>query len=427
MLHMNLNFSRQTQSNRVPVDRAAVIECLKGFSPFDAFSEEELILLSTRSRVEAMPTGHRLFDVGDDDPWILCLLEGSLRLVASDGRAHRLDADTEQARQPVAQVKPRKYSAITTTPGRCVRIDGSGLGEFAAGINVRDYFVTEIMEDPAVDPFNPHFQRLLDGELELPSLPEVALKTCRILDDENANVSMLAKVVSQDIAIAAKLVRAANSAIYYGKESIETCERALARLGMSATRQLVLAFSARDLFNAKTDTLKRRMQSLWDHSVEVAAVSRVLARKVGGFDPDEAQLAGLLHDVGAVPIVSYAQNEPDLCDNAEALEAIIGVLRGEIGARMLKNWNFPNTLMAVVTESENWWRDSHPSPQLVDLVIVAQLLSFIGKSKPPDVPNISRLPAFAKVAAGKLDPAAVLGLIEEAEGEIAETRALLQG
>lgn len=424
---MKISFSQDTSSNQVDLGRSGVIECLKAFSPFDSLSKEDLILLSTRSRIEDISKGHRLFDIGDEDPWIFCLLEGSLRLVAGDGRAHQIQAGTPQGKRPVAQLKPRKYCAVATTPGRCVRIDGTGFGEFGTGIKVRDYFVTEIMEDPAVDPSNGHFQRLLEDDFELPSLPEVAMETCRVMDDKNCDIAMLAKVVSRDIAIAAKLVKAANSPIYYGKESIETCERALFRLGMNATRQLVLTFSARELFKAKSGPLKKRMQLLWEHSTEVAAICRVLAKRIGGFDPEQAQLAGLLHDIGAVPIVSYAQSQPDLSKDPEVLDGLIDVLRKEIGGRMLKSWNFPAPLIAVVTQAEDWWRDSEPSPDLVDLVVVGQLLSFIGKSSLPDVPNISRLPAFEKISRGRLDPASVLALLDETDEEIAEARALLQG
>ena len=424
---MKFSFSRESQPTAVELDRAGLIECLKTFSPFDTFGDDELILLSTRSHVETVPNGHRLFEVGDDDPWIFCLLEGSVCLVADDGRTHQLDAGTKSAQQPVAQLKPRKYAAVTTTPGRCVRIDGTGFGEFAAGVDVRDYFVTEIMEESTVGSTNPHFRRLREGDLELPSLPEVAMETCRVMRHDEPSIANLAQVVSRDVAITAKLVRAANSPIYYGREPVQTCERALLRLGMNATHQLVLAFSARELFKAKSVALKQRMQLLWNHSTEVAAISRVLARAVGGFDPDEAQLAGLLHDIGAVPIISYAQNESDLSDDPESLDALIGILAGEIGARLLRSWNLPEHLSAVVSESENWWRDTESSAQLVDLVLVAQLLSFIGKRTPPDVPNISRLPAFTKVAGGKLDPASVLALIHEAEKDIADTRALLRG
>ena len=125
-----------------------------------------------------------------------------------------------------------------------------------------------------------------------------------------------------------------------------------------------------------------------------------------------------------VPILGYAQSQPDLLERPAVLDAFVKRLRPEIGARLASSWNFPEHLLTAVVDAEQWWRDSSTQADLADLVIIAQWLSFIGKSKPPDVSNISRLPAFRKTSGGRLDTDAVMQMIAAAKEQLAELKAL---
>ncbi len=422
-----MSFPPESTHDRASVaEQSALIEQLKEFEPFDRLAEEALIVVSSRAKVERSNKGCKLFELGDDDPWIFCLLDGSIDLVASDGRKHRVDAGTSQARRPVAQLKPRKYAAFTRSPSRFIRIDGTGFGDFSAPGDENSYFVAEL-DASAAEHQDRHFQSLVEGDLSLPSLPDVAVQTARLARREDVSLAEIARVITRDPVITARLIKAANSPIYYGKGAVETCERAVTRLGLDTTRQLVVAFSVRELFRAESQGLTRRMQRLWQHSAEVAASCFVLARTLGGFDRDEAQLAGLLHDIGVIPILTYAQGHPDLLSEPDRLDRLIRSLRGPIGRKLLESWNFSSRLVDVVAHSEDWWRDDGPDPDIVDLVIVGQLISFIGRDKPADVPSMSRLPAFKRLVGDRLDPQSVLNLVESAEEEMTQVKALLQG
>ena len=161
------------------------------------------------------------------------------------------------------------------------------------------------------------------------------------------------------------------------------------------------------------------MRLLWDHSVEVSAISFLLAQRLELGPPEEAQLAGLIHDVPIVSILGYAQSQSDLLERPAVLEARVKRLRPEIGERLLTRWNFPQNLLTAVTDAQNRWRDSGPETDLADVVLIAQLLSFIGKSKLPGVLNISRLPAFRKLSGGRLDADAVTQMLGTAEQQLA--------
>ncbi len=82
-----MSFPPESTHDRASVaEQSALIEQLKEFEPFDRLAEEALIVVSSRAKVERSNKGCKLFELGDDDPWIFCLLDGSIDLVASDGR-----------------------------------------------------------------------------------------------------------------------------------------------------------------------------------------------------------------------------------------------------------------------------------------------------------------------------------------------------
>ena len=362
------------------------------------------------------------------------LLRAASVLSRGDGRSHLIEAGSKAASRPIAQLKPRKYTALSMTRIRYVRIDAGEFGDFQNTTMGKTYTVEELHEDP-MDETDPsivvetrprsHQECLRDQELNLPSLPAVALETMRLIDKNDVEVLDVARIVTNDPAIAAKLIKAANSPIYYGKSKVETCLRAVLRLGLRTTRHLVLAFALREVFDTRSKELSARMEALWQHSAEVAAISCILAKELGTFDPAEAQLAGLLHDIGVVPILSYADRHPTLAADSLMLDQLIDQLSSEVGQRLLEDWNFPSQFVTVAKSAEDWWRDIRRQPELVDLVMVAQLLSFLGRRPIGEFPPLTKLPCFEKLAQGRLDPPTVLCLMGEAESQIRELQGLL--
>jgi HD-like signal output (HDOD) protein len=409
------------------MSEAGIVTLLRQFEPFSNLGDDDLLILAGRTTIEHVPKGSVLFEHGDDDQWSFCLLDGTLGLEAADGRVHRVDAGTPRAMQPVSRLLPRQYTGRAVTPARVLRIDGSDLGDLTIDAT-QDHYLVEEMADQDEE----HSQaaailatELGERALELPSLPSVAIDTARLIDRDEADVLTVARVVMHDPVISAKLIRAANSPLFYGREAVKTCERAVLRLGLRSTRQLVVAFSLRDLFRTDARILDQRMRSLWLHSTEVGAIAFVLARHLGGFDPDEAHLAGLVHDIGVVPVLRYAAGRDELRGNAQTLGYLEAELKAEIGERLLRSWNFPEPLVVAARDAEQWWRDDRTEAELADLVVVAQLIALLGKPGRAQVPSMVRLPAFQKVSRGRLDPAATIALVDQAREQIAEVQAIL--
>ena len=233
-----------------------------------------------------------------------------------------------------------------------------------------EVFVNELIED------------LESGQLQLPTLPEVALRVRDVVDDEDANASQIAEIIAQDAALSARLIQVGNSPLYRGRQEIDRLSMVVARLGNKLVRNLVTSQVMKQMFQATNDVVDQHLRAVWEHSVQVAAIARALAGSVPGVMPDQAMLAGLIHDIGTLPILYRAEERDELLETPGLLDQLIARLHTRIGGAILKHWKFPDALVAVAAEHENLERTHEGGPDLVDLVQVANLQSHIDTDHP---------------------------------------------
>jgi HD-like signal output (HDOD) protein len=212
--------------------------------------------------------------------------------------------------------------------------------------------------------------------------------------------------------------------MYMGRRKIESCPEALTRIGLKASQDIITAFSMKAVFKAKSPIIRRKMQELWAHSSYVASISAFLAHKTPGFDPDRAMLAGLVHDIGIVPILTYADKQPDILKNPKDLIETIRKLRVEIGIQIIRRWDFPNDFEDVIRHAENWKRDSSKA-DYSDIVMISQLHSFIGKVDIKKMPKMDELPAYQKLMSGNLNIDQSINILDQAKDEIDYIRQML--
>ena len=246
------------------------------------------------------------------------------------------------------------------------------------------------------------FKDLLAGELKLPSLPDVAQRIQQAFADNLVTAQTVGVIIQSDPVITAKMIMVANSALYGGRAPIETLQQAVVRLGLENTRKLVMTFVVKELFNSETLTMRSHMRAVWKHSQHVASLCRLLAGQLDGFDVEQAQLAGLVHDIGEVAILQYAQQNETLRNNPEKLLEAVKSLRPQITGMLLQQWNFGAEFVTVGEEGEEWFRNPSDQPDLCDLVLIAQYHAMIGTPKQRSLPPIAALPAFAKLGMGNL-------------------------
>ncbi len=262
-------------------------------------------------------------------------------------------------------------------------------------------------------------------ELALPTIPDVAFKIRRAINAHNADSSSIARVVQLDPSITARLIQISNSPLYRGRRNIESCPEALTRLGLKTSQNIITALAMKAVFKAKSAVIRTKMQELWSHSCYVASISSVFAHKTPGFDPDRAMLAGLIHDIGVIPILTYADKRPGILLNPKDLTDTINSLRGEIGIQIIRKWEFPTDFEGVITHAEDWYRKGNKTADYTDIVIMAQLHSFIGKTTLKETPKMDTLPAYNKLMAGNLSVDKSINVLDQAKDEIEYIRKML--
>jgi putative nucleotidyltransferase with HDIG domain len=264
---------------------------------------------------------------------------------------------------------------------------------------------------------------LENDTLVLPSLPEVALKVRDTIDDENSSAKDVAKVISTDAALSARLIQIANSPLLRGTSHINSVDMAVSRMGNTMVKNCVNSIIVQQMFQPTTEVTDKLFREFLDHSTEVAAISQALA----GFariKPDQALLAGLVHDIGTLPIIKRAEEEPELLANEATLREIIHETHAEMGKAILTKWDFPPEIIAVAAEHEDLKRNSGDKPDLVDVVMAANLQSNFGKDHALGNVAWSEVPAFAKLG---LDTEVSVIDMDETGENIKEVQAALRG
>ena len=238
---------------------------------------------------------------------------------------------------------------------------------------------------------------LENDKLVLPTLPEVALKVRDTLEDEDASMIDVAKVITSDAALSARLIQIANSPLLRASRQIETVEAAVTRMGSNMVRNLVTSIAMEQMFQATSDATDKRLREVWENSTQIAAISSALAMPHKHLQADQALLAGLVHDIGTLPILSRAEDYPELLDNVVVLDRVIASAHTRIGEEILKKWNFNSDLINVAAEHENLQRNHDGPADYVDVVIAANLQNAFGTQHPYASVDWDSVPAFEKL------------------------------
>lgn len=213
--------------------------------------------------------------------------------------------------------------------------------------------------------------------IEIPSFPSVAMRVKGILDDENCTPERIARVVGSEPGLAARLLKMANSAAMNTTgQQILDLKTAIKRLGLVQIRSSAMAFAMHNLMDSRTvEELKDHLGRLWNHSIQVAAISYSLAKRVKGVSADEAMFVGLVHDIGKLYILTRIEGYPEIYASSETIEHILEDWHCVIGKSILENWDFPGVIQQVIEGHDDLQYNHRGTPDLQDIVIVANLLA----------------------------------------------------
>ena len=235
-----------------------------------------------------------------------------------------------------------------------------------------------------------------NDELVLPTLPEVALKVREAAEDPNVGIPELSKVIGNDAALTARIIKVVNSPLLRTNREITDLQMAIGRLGINYTCNLATGLAMEQMFQATTDVVDRKMREVWNKSTEIAGISHVLCRHYTRLMPDQATLAGLVHQIGVLPILTYAEEHSELLADSISLNHVIEQIHPIIGDKILRAWEFPEVIACVPSQYANFSRNS-AKVDYVDIVQVATLQSHLGTPHPYTQLDWIQIPAFAKL------------------------------
>ncbi|HJW26229.1 MAG TPA: HDOD domain-containing protein [Rhodocyclaceae bacterium] len=280
-------------------------------------------------------------------------------------------------------------------------------------MNRDDDFHFRILQDIAQD---------LSGEVNFPTCLDAAIVVRNTLREPNVLLDKVAQVISVEPLIASKLLRLANSVPYNPSgQTISDLKTAIGRLGLEAVRTTSLAVAMDQMLKSRhVEAFEALSKVTWEHSLEAAAICRVLARRIGRVNPDEALLAGMVHDIGIFYLLYRAADYPEYLEEPEAIRELVAGWHESIGESLLHALGLPDRIVEAVRDHDQPRCGTDDPCTLRDVVYFANLLA-------GDVFERLPGPAPAQSEAEAQDRARYADLLEEAEDDIRELRSALAG
>ncbi len=226
----------------------------------------------------------------------------------------------------------------------------------------------KILEDIARD--------LSGSEITFPTFLDITFQVRSALKDPNLSVDQLATLVGAEPLMSAKIIRMANSvAMNPSGREVSDVKTAIMRVGMEAVRTVSFAVAMEQLLKSKVmQPFEGISKRLWEHTSHVAALCRVLARKIAKINGDEAMFTGLVHDLGVFYLMSRAANFPELVADKPELHALLVSWHDNIGHALLSALGSPESVLNAVQEHETE-REIKEIKTLSDVVYVANKIA----------------------------------------------------
>ena len=257
-------------------------------------------------------------------------------------------------------------------------------------------------------------QKLIEKIDDLPTLPRTVLKITELVNDPKSSAQDLARIITDDQVLTARLLKLVNSSFYGFPQRISTVTGAIVLLGFDAIRSLLLTTSVFDLFANRNRQKKQDQERFWDHSLGCAVGAKVIGNHLRHDKIEELFVSGLLHDIGKIVemmflpdefanIVAAVNNENILMTTAE--NKVLGYNHAEVGKLLVEKWNLPVKLVQVIAHHHqprnagNFALEA-ASGHLADIFCRALNIGYGGDNKIPPLDK----PAWERL---KIEPSAI--------------------
>ena len=217
----------------------------------------------------------------------------------------------------------------------------------------------------------------LTADVTFPTSFDTAIRLREKLNNEDWTLDEVAVVLNAEPLVASRLVGMANSAAYTtGGDEITDVRRAVMRLGMNLVRFTALTVATRQISSAVSETaFKKFAEKLWRHSLRTASAAYVICKHLSSYDPEEALLAGMVHDIGAFYMLYRASQYEELCERPKTVIHMIMQWHDSIGSTLLDTLGMPEKIVEAVREHDQPRAISAEVLSLKDIIYVANLMA----------------------------------------------------
>jgi HD-like signal output (HDOD) protein len=267
---------------------------------------------------------------------------------------------------------------------------------------------------------------LSQGQVELPSVPDIVIRLQQTLSDDNVTNDTVVRVIGSEPMLAGRLLTMANSvALNTSGRKIADLPTAVARVGFNIVRSAALSFAVEQLRKASEFRhLEGQLDALWKNSVQIAALCHVIARRFSSLNGDTALLAGLMHNVGRIYILTRASKYPSLTADPLTFNSIVRDWHANVAKALLENWKVADEIVDAVAGYEDMDREARGPVTLTDVLSLAVLLDRNRSGSEMNVPDETLIKALKRMQLQVRDCHSVL---DESAEEIAALKSALGG
>ena len=264
------------------------------------------------------------------------------------------------------------------------------------------------------------------GQVELPSVPVIVVRVQQTMADENVTNDVVVRVIGSEPMLAGRLLTMANSAALNSSgRKIADLPTAVARVGFNIVRSAALSFAVEQLRKASEYRhLEQQLDLLWKNSVQIAAMCHVIARRFSSLNGDTALLAGLMHNVGRIYILTRASKYPTLTADPLTFNSIVRDWHANVAKALLENWKVADEIVDAVAGHEDLDREARGPVTLTDVLSLAMLLERNRDGTEMSVPDEGLMKGLRRMQLQVRDCHAVL---DESAEEIAALKSALGG
>jgi HD-like signal output (HDOD) protein len=248
-----------------------------------------------------------------------------------------------------------------------------------------------------------------EGSIDLPCFPDVVVRISQALADPNTNSSRVETIVGAEPRLSARILQTANSAAFNASgKPLADLGSAITRLGQQMVQSVAMSYAVAQLKDAALlRSIAEPLSRLWTRSIEVACISRLLARRAK-LAPDQAFLTGLLYGIGQLYILTRAAAHTQGAGNHRSVAELIASWHASIGKAVLESWGFAEEMCEAVGDQADldrrWKHAATPTDVLIGAIVLADAL----RMPEPRVAGRQGINAFLSIGVSPTDCAQIL-------------------